>query len=214
MKHWNKYILFPVSKQVFIAVFLIAIINSRSVAQCPANIDFETGTFTGWQCWDGDVNAVGTQNQITLLPLAAPDPTKHIMLSSIPGDGLDKYAKIPRNCPNGSGHSIQLGNEQNGHFAQGLSYQFTIPATASKFKLLVNYALVMQDPDHNDFQQPRFEIETKNITDNVIIPCSTKDFVTGQFPGLKRTFVSIAGIEVLYKDWSGFSINSFTLNTD
>jgi gliding motility-associated-like protein len=206
MKKWDKHILFPVIKQAFLSAFLITITNSKSAAQCPSNIDFETGTFAGWQCWAGSVDAVGNQNQITLLPVTTPDPAKHIMLSSNPGDGLDKFAKIPRNCPNGSGHSIQLGNEQNGHFAEGLSYQFAIPATANKFKLLINYALVMQDPDHNDFQQPRFEIETKNITDNVTIPCSTKDFISAHFP-LKQTSISVGGIGVLYKDWSGLSIN-------
>src|SRR5438445_10278333 len=126
MKKWNKDILFPVIRQVFLSVLLITLTNSKLVAQCPPNIDFEAGTFAGWQCWAGDVAAVGNQNQITLLPLAAPDPAKHIMLSATPGDGLDKYGKFPRNCPNGSGHSIQLGNELNGHFAEGLSYQFTI----------------------------------------------------------------------------------------
>lgn len=192
-------------RRVLMPVILLLFIN-RLVAQCPANIDFETGTFNGWQCWTGTVDAVGSQNQIALTPIAAPDPARQIMLSTSPGDGLDKYGKFPRNCPNGSGHSIQLGNELNGHIAEGISYQFTVPAASTNFKLIVNYAIVLQDPDHNAFQQPRFQMETFNVTDNVPITCSSNDFIAGT-AGYKPTGISLSGIPVNYKDWSGITIN-------
>jgi hypothetical protein len=40
------------------------------------------------------------------------------------------YGGFPINCPNGSGHSIQLGNTSGGAEAEGISYDFTIPAGA------------------------------------------------------------------------------------
>ncbi|MEI9956476.1 MAG: T9SS type B sorting domain-containing protein [Ferruginibacter sp.] len=202
----NKNILSTLSRYGFLVYLLIILISHKVVAQCPANINFETGTFNGWQCWLGSVDEVNSNNVITLNSVTA-DISNHIMLSSSPGDGVDPYGGFPKNCPNGSGHSIQLGNELNGHLAEAVSYQFTIPATANKYKLLVNYAIVLQDPDHSQTQQPRFEMETMNITDNIIVPCSSPTFIAGYIPGLKNSGVRFNGGAVSYRDWAGISIN-------
>jgi gliding motility-associated-like protein len=193
----------------FMFTFAVAIaINYKSLAQCPPNIDFEKGNFNGWQCWAGSVDTITGQNQITLAPTAGPLVNRQVILSLSPGDGIDKYGKFPRNCPNGSGHSIQLGNEQNGHMAEGLSYQFSIPANANRFKLIVNYAIVLQDPEHLPIQQPRFKMEAFNITDNIIIACSSNDFFAQNgVLDFKPSGILSGGIPVYYKDWSGISMS-------
>ena len=96
-----------------------------SAQSCPPNIDFEFGDFTGWQCYTGTFNTAGI---VTVGLPVQPIPGRHDMLSSVPGDGLDTYGRFPKNCPNGSGHSIKLGNEQSGGTADRVSYTFTIPA--------------------------------------------------------------------------------------
>ena len=95
------------------------------------------------------------------------------MLSAVPGDGLDEYGGFPKNCPNGSGHSVKLGNDQSGGFAEGLSYQFVVPPTANKFTLTYNYAVVFEDPGHTIERQPRLEIEVMNMTDDEVLNCFT-----------------------------------------
>ena len=95
---------------------------------------------------------------------------------SSPGAGLDPYGGFPINCPNGSGRSIKLGNDAGGGLAEGISYEFTIPAGQNEYSLIYHYAVVFQDPNHQQFEQPRMEIEITNVTDNRIIDCSSFTF--------------------------------------
>ncbi len=185
--------------------FAICLILSSGLfsasAQCPVNIDFELGDFTGWQCYTGSFSG-GT----LILNPSAPTPNRHEMLSSIPGNGVDPYGGFPQNCPNGSGHSIKLGNNQGGGQAEGISYTFTIPAGQNQFNLIYNYAIVLNDGGvgHDQFTQPRLLIEVRNITDNLPVPCSSFPFVVGNLQGF---FPSPGNPSVLCKSWAAASIN-------
>lgn len=193
---FNTYLLF---------VILCLSTTVKTHAQCPTNIDFEDGTFNGWTCYVGSVAAVGTTNVITLAPVPGPVPNRHTMLSAFPGNGLDEYGGFPQNCPNGSSHSIKLGNNSGGHEAEGVSYTFTIPATANQYSLIYYYAVVFQNPNHQPYQQPRLEISIQNLTDNTTVGCSSFAFVAaGNLPGF---FVSPINNTVFCKDWSANSIN-------
>jgi hypothetical protein len=90
---------------------------------------------------------------------------------------VDEFGGFPVNCPNGSGHSIKLGNNRGGGQAEGISYEFTIPAGQNVYSLIYHYAVVFQDPNHEIFQQPRLEIEVTNITDNTVLNCSSFTFI-------------------------------------
>ena len=95
-------------------VLLLLLVLSGNIkfvsAQCPANIDFETGTFAGWTCYTGDVTAIGGINNISLNPVPGPVANRHEMLSSVPGNGIDQYGGFPKNCPNGSRYSECIRN--------------------------------------------------------------------------------------------------------
>ena len=95
--------------------------NFSAFAQCPPNIDFEQGNFTGWQCWVGNVAVISGKNTISWVPNAPVAPTfnRHTMLRAIPNSGNDYYGLFRRNCPNGSGNSIQLGNDSVGRGPKG-----------------------------------------------------------------------------------------------
>ncbi|MBA3675160.1 MAG: PKD domain-containing protein [Chitinophagaceae bacterium] len=190
-------------------LFAVVVLSTfKSNAQCPVNIDFEDGTFNRWTTWKGNVALVNNANVITLNVSPAPVPGSHTMLSSNPGDGLDSYGNFPKNCPNGSGHSIQLGNNVAGRQAEGVSYRFTIPATQNKFSLIYYYAVVFQDFGHPREQQPKLEIEIKNLTDNSTIGCSSFSFIaTSGLPGFFQSSNPQGPTPVWCKDWSATSIN-------
>ena len=177
--------------------------------QCPANIDFETGTFNGWTCYTGSSGTINNINIISLSLPGGPIPGRHTMYSSNPGDGLDEYGGFPKNCPNGSGRSIRLGNDLAGTEAEGISYEFTIPATQNIYSLIYHYAVVFQDPNHEEFQQPRLEIEITNVTDNQVIHCSSFTFIPygSLLPGFFVSPNSTGDTPVWCKDWSAVSIN-------
>jgi hypothetical protein len=119
IRNYTK-LLFGSGLKYVVLVSFILVGVSRSFAQCPPNIDFEYGDFTGWKCQTGDFNL----GNLVLNPAGPPAINQHTMLSLFPGDGLDLYGKFPRNCPNGSGHSIQLGNASANHGAEAVSYTF------------------------------------------------------------------------------------------
>ena len=177
-------------------------------AQCPLNIDFEKGNFTGWTCWVGTVEAVNSENIIYLQPVAAPLPNQHTMLTSVPGDGLDEYGGFPKNCPNGSGYSIKLGNDLAGGSAEGISYEFVIPPTSNKFSITYNYALVFEDPNHEIERQPRLEIEVIDITEGVFIDCFSFSYVAyGGLSGFTTSSLRPHDSPVRYKGWTENTIH-------
>jgi len=183
--------------------------NSVNAQNCPPNIDFETGAFTGWTCYTGFTAEVNGQNVITLSPSGGPVANRHTMINSYSGNGLDEYGEFPISCPNGSGHSIKLGNNSGGGQAEGISYEFTIPANQQSFNLIYNYAVVFEDPEHQEYEQPRMEIEIMNVTDNVKISCSSFAFFPNgsSLPGFNLSLNSTGDTPVWFKDWSAVSIN-------
>ena len=176
---------------------------------CPNNIDFETGTFDGWVCYTGTCASVNDQNIISINP-GSPAFNRHTMYTYSPtGKELDPYGNFPVICPNGSNHSIRLGNDQGGGEAEGISYEFTIPLNMDVYSLIYHYAVVFQDPNHLESQQPRMEVEITNVTDNQRIDCSSFTFhpYGSVLPGFQLSANPGSNTPVWFKDWSAVSIN-------
>jgi gliding motility-associated-like protein len=198
------------SRYYSFALLLCALfLQSISIAQCPPNIDFESGNFDGWTCYTGYTAAVNGQNEINL-SISGPTSDRHTMYTA--NSGLfDTYGNFPVNCPNGSGHSIRLGNDKGGGEAEGISYEFTIPANRNVYSLMYYYAVVFQDPNHQEFQQPRMVVEITNVTDNTLISCSSLTFIPYGSNVLPGFFVSSVagddGTPIWCKDWSAVTIN-------
>lgn len=202
-QHQNFTAFYQQGLKILLLLFLLS--GNRSVqAQCPVNIDFELGNFTGWQCSAGSFS-----NGNLILAPTAPIPNQHEMLSSIPPTNLrDFYGNFPVNCPNGSGHSIKLGNSGTGAGAERVSFTFTIPPGQNQFNLIYNYAIVLNDNGHAANIQPRLTIEVKNLTDNTTNPCSSFDFIINStLPGFFTSPFTANGAVVRCKNWSAASIN-------
>jgi gliding motility-associated-like protein len=194
-----------------ICIFFLIVFSFKVQAQdCPANIDFETGSFNGWTCYTGNTVAVNNQfNAINLFPSGGPRADYHTMYSRAQHAGqTDFYGGFPVVCPNGSGYSVKLGNTSGGAEAEGLSYEFTIPAGRNTYSLIYHYAVVFQDPNHLEFQQPRLVLEVMNVSDNQRIDCSSFTFFPNGSP-LPGFFQSPNGdsTPVWCKDWSAVTIN-------
>lgn len=182
--------------------------NNATAQICPPNIDFESGSFSNWTCYTGNVVASNGTNVITLSPSGGPVGNVHTMISAA-GGGIDPFGGFPMTCPNGSGHSIKLGNNIGGNRAEGVSYEFTIPSNQNTYSLVYHYAVVFQDPRHETYQQPRLEIEAKNITDNEVIYCSSFTFypVGSILPGFFISPLQQDTTNVWCKDWAAVTLN-------
>ena len=198
-----------VSKTLFACLCACFCFLTAKTQECPPNIDFESGTFNGWTCYIGSTAAVNGENVITIYP-SAPIMNRHTMYSYAANAGqVDQYGGFPVVCPNGSGYSIRLGNNLPGTEAEGVSYQFTIPANQDVYSLIYHYAVVFQDPNHKPEEQPRMEIEVVDVTDNKIISCSSFTFIPygTLLPGFFLSSRPQGDTPVWCKDWSAVSVN-------
>lgn len=184
-------------------MFLTSVsVNAQGV--CPANLDFEFGNFQNWQCFTGGVSIVGGKNHISL-ESSNPEDLRHTIFTQADASTLDHYGEFPVLCPNGSGYSIKLGNNLPGREAERVSYTFTIPADQPEFSLLYQYAVVFQDPNHTEKEQPRFMAKVYDLASDSYISCASAQFVANSnIPGFVK---SLASTNVWYKPWTPVSIN-------
>lgn len=177
--------------------------RSQSVT-CPPNIDFELGNFSGWECKAGYVVVdIGGAN-ITQLLTTGQMAGRHTMIPSTNTE-VDPYGLFPKKCPNGSGYSIQLGNDIAGSESEGISFKYSIPANATKFSLIYHYAIVLQNPGHTAQEQPRFRAKIFDLSTNQEINCVSFDFTaSSQLPGFLESPVSNV---VVYKGWTPITVD-------
>ncbi len=201
----NRYISFLLAT----CTFLCTLPNNVKAQSCPPNIDFESGSFSGWTCYTGYVASINNTNVINFNYSGGPVGNRHTMYASNPGAGLDEYGGFPKNCPNGSGYSIKLGNNSAGTEAEGVSYEFTIPANANTYNLIYNYAVVFQDPGHLESEQPRLDLIVRNLSDGMLIGCSSFSFFANgsPLPGFQLSPNPGGNTPVWFKRWTAVSIN-------
>jgi gliding motility-associated-like protein len=196
-----------INKNVLFVLLLLSGFYAPAYAQCPPNIDFEQGSFDGWTCYTGSTAAVGGQNIINLSP-SGPVLNRHTLIPAYSAD-VDPYGGFPTKCPNGSGYSVKLGNDVGGAEAEGISYDFTIPANRNVYSLIYYYAVVFQDPNHEIYQQPRMVVDITNLTDHKTIDCSSFYFVPFGtiIPGFFESTTNTTNTPVWCKNWTAVTVN-------
>lgn len=109
-------------------------------------------------------------------------------------------------CP-GRSSSVRLGNWNNGGEAEGISYKLHVDTLIYSL-LILRYAVVLQNPDHSPWQQPRFRLEILDTNMAVIdSTCGTADFVANAALGWNST----AHNGTIWKDWTtvGFDLSPY-----
>jgi gliding motility-associated-like protein len=177
-------------------------VHGQAPVQCPINIGFEQGSFDYWQTTYGNILQTGE------LDIPYTGTRAHEIIARATA-GLDPYGKFPRSCPNGSGYSIQLGDDQVGAQAERVSYTMTIPAGTDEYSIIYHYAVVLQNPNHAPYQQPKFQTEVFNVTDNKYVDCPSFQFVaSSSLPGFQPSDVSP---DIFYKPWAAVTLNLYGL---
>jgi gliding motility-associated-like protein len=179
-------------------------VSLQAATPCPDNIGFERGNFTNWDCFTGDVAAVGTTNVITVNP-SPPTANRHVIYPATNPSGLDPYGLFPINPPDGSGYALKLGNNVNGAEAERVTYQINVPANAEDASITYRYAVVFQDPGHLRYQQPRFSAKLLDVETNKYLTCASYEYVSDDtIPGF---YSSTIDDSVKCKTWASVFIN-------
>lgn len=108
-----------------------------------------------------------------------------------------------RVIPEGESLSVRLGNWQTGGQAEALLYKIPVDTTRADM-LILKYAAVLEDPNHDLTNQPRFRIEMLDSNMDLIAPvaCNSYDFIASPALGWN----TIAG-GILWKDWTTVGID-------
>jgi gliding motility-associated-like protein len=118
---------------------------------------------------------------------------------------LDAYGLFPISPQDGSNHCVRLGNTSTGSQAESISYNISVPATATNFNITYRYAVVFQDPNHTFCEQPRFVARLVDPVTGESLPCGTFEHVsTAGIPGF---FDSPIDRMVKCKPWTKAFIN-------
>lgn len=158
------------------------------------NLDFEVGTFIGWQGGTGLCCPV----EITNTGIVR---NRHTIMK---GKGLDSKTcdNISVVAPGGS-FSARLGNDNIGKESETLSY--VLDVTESNALFIYKYAVVLQDPGHKPEDQPYFKVSVFNEDRELIDPeCGSYNVIaTSNLPGFKKC----DEFKVVYKDWTTVGLN-------
>ena len=185
---------------VLIGCLLILIAESYGQSsQCPENIGFENRTLQNWQCYLGSVDRTGN---IAVSPSNPVSDRQNVIKYA--NNQLDPYGRFPVTCPNGSLYSLKLGNDGTGMMAERVSYTFTVPNN-QVYSIIYNYAVVFQNPDHAEYEQPKFTARVFDVSSNQYAKCGSFEFVASS--GLPGFQLSPLGNSVFYKTWAPVTIN-------
>ena len=110
-----------------------------------------------------------------------------------------------RTVPDGEVASVRLGNWNTGGEAERIEYKYTVDASTSAV-LILKYAVVLQDPEHNEIWQPKFELEIlKNGKPISSKGCGEAKFTAGTNTSEKDGWHKFS--TGWWKDWTTVAIN-------
>ena len=190
-----------------LTLYLLAnLIPFCSYAQNCLNAGFEDGTLSGYTTYLGNISANG---KVTIETAGSNDQQHKVMNIS---EGFDPIAELFCEVnkelpvvPDGAGeYTLRLGNAQSGAKAERVLLNFTVKPELTFF--LLRYAVILNDPNHAPFEQPRFELRILDENGRVF-PC-------GEYQ--VRAAENIPGFESCGGDWRvrpwttvGFELQSF-----
>lgn len=114
-----------------------------------------------------------------------------------------RTANLLKTIPPEEEASVRLGNWIPGRGAESLTYSYLVD-TNDFDMFLLKYAIVLEDPEHEENQQPRFTLEI--MDSNYVLldqDCGYTNFYASEDLGWN----AVQGSSVIWKDWTSIGIN-------
>jgi len=112
-----------------------------------------------------------------------------------------------RCVPPGESVSFRLGNALTGAEAETVTFDYMVDST-DKDMLVLKYAVVMQNPNHNVENQPHFTMEILDNTGNIIdTNCCYADFAADS----SHAWNNVYNTNIIWRDWTvaGIDISQY-----
>jgi hypothetical protein len=163
------------------------------------NLSFSSLNFSNWNTFCAlTTGAIGVLSSIT--PYFPPALCNNRLQHSIVTSGNDALIpSIPRTFPGGNGISALLGDGA-GVNGRASVIRRTFLVTAENSKLIYRYAVVLQNPDHTDNDQPFFRTRLQKQDGTYDACANYLSFAGDGLPGW--TIVTIANKEYTYRNWT------------
>jgi gliding motility-associated-like protein len=177
------------NRRIFILFFLLSGNTFCQTVSTCTNSDFELGNFSNWN------GEIGSCCPIFTSPSGIINGRHTIMTG-----GVDPYSLglVPRVFPGGS-YSARLGNDHVNSEAEKLTYTFDVTDQTDLF--IYRYAVILEDPNHDPSEQPRFQISVQDQNGQPI-GCGTYNVVSGaNIPGFQNNG------DYRFKTWTTIGID-------
>lgn len=163
-----------------------------------SNIGFDEGTTRGWVLTSGTVTNV---NQQVVYQNETVGPVENGQYVTSLSDGNDPKITteaIPMVAP-GSTHSIRIGNVTRGSRFDRIKTTYVVTADNTMFQY--KFAVILENPNHQDYQQPAFSVQITNSAGQTI-SCSYYNVTSsGSIPGFKNLG------DMRYRNWTTGSVD-------
>ncbi len=116
-----------------------------------------------------------------------------------------RTGNLLRTIPVGHCSSVRLGNWMNGSEQEDITYSIVVDTNQYDL-LILRYAIVVQNPNHNAQDQPHVIFSICDSNDIVIDSCYYANFVSGDL----SDWNNMAG--GLWRDWSAFGVDLSNLH--
>ncbi|MDD5571351.1 MAG: gliding motility-associated C-terminal domain-containing protein [Bacteroidales bacterium] len=196
------------------------VICPNPTSDCGDNLDFEFKNFTNWTGGTGWCCPITIPNAGLVYTLGVNDPlegdcppgflscvdwtwpcsaAQHTVTS---GPATDPYSGnvVKEVSPNGGYFSARVGNADICAKAAQLCKNFTVTTQNTGFTYM--YSVIFEDPSHTTTNQPRFQVEVKDLSGNML-PCGNFYFISGAgIPGFQNAASYNNSMNVRFKDWT------------
>ena len=187
------------------AVFLSATFSAQAQqASCP-NLDFSFWNFQNWICQTA--NSASTSNTdytaLTWTGLTAVTG-RHTIMNDIFGEDANTCDGVPNPklalVPDGFNQSARIGDANIGANAECIKY--TMAIDTNNALLLVHFAYVIENPQHADSVQPRFEVRLQDTNGNLLAQIPAYFFSSSEDSGYYK-----CNSMVQWRDWTTYALD-------
>ena len=173
-------------------IFAAATLARGQLVDC-SNIGFDEGTTRGWLLTNGTVTDINQQAVYVGETVGTVENGHYVTSISDGNDPKITGDKLPMVAP-GSTHSIRIGNITRGSRFDRIKGAYTVTADNTLFQY--KFAVVLENPTHQSYQQPAFSVQITNQAGKTISCSYYNVTASGSIDGFKNQG------DIRYRNWT------------